>query len=393
MSSLSVSLDRRLAALGLTALLAAPLAAPAQNLPPGEPVNPWTSPPPAAPVDGTVEVMPAGGLVATSTPQSPWVEIEDEKVVVKRGDGTVVEEMAVEIEWDEDDDGESLLDGPSMYAKDRFNDFVDIFRLRLGVPRTGRGYGAKARVTTLAQAGYVRYDGNYFGIDRRAAGLFSEDRIEGGASIIYGSRQEMRGEWGNEYLRGDTQWSTVEDRRILRNLPHWDDGRQRYLSAGAEVATPLLAVDAGVYPEEALDFVLGFFTIDFYTDDQLFEDSRPGPRFRRPTTLPGADTEASTRRKREELDALYGDMVTEEQAADEKAKLEGFSDEARQKYLDRRNRTDADQPLKVLDAVPLEQLEEEIEVTPDVPTPAPAMPEAAEPATEEAPVADEPAMP
>lgn len=368
MPCLSASLDRRLTTLGLAALLVAPLAIGAQEVPPGDPVNPWTSPPPAAPIDAPAEIEPAGGLEATSTPQSPWVE--EEKVVVKRGDAPAVEEVEVEIELADEDEGESLLDGPSMYVKDRFNDFVDIFRLRFGVPRTGRGYGAKARVTTLAQAGYVRYDGHYFGIDRRAAGLFSEDRLEGGASIIYGSRQEMRGEWGNEYLRGDTQWSVVEDRRILRNLPHWDDGRQRYLSAGAEVATPLLAVDAGVYPEEALDFVLGFLTIDVYTDDQLFEDSRPGPRFRRPTTLPVADTEASTRRKRAEMDALYGDMNAEEAARNEEAVLGGFSEEAQRKFRDRRDRTNAEQPMKVLDAVPLEKLEEEVEVAPDVPTPA-----------------------
>lgn len=383
MPCLSVSLDRCLAGLGLAALLTSPLAVVGQDIPPGDPVNPWTSPPPSAPIDAPAEVLPAGGLEATSTPQSPWVD--EENVVVNRGDGTVVEEVEVEIELADEDDGGHFLDGPLQYGKDRFNDFVDIFRLRVGVPRTGRGYGVKARATTLAQAGYVRYDGHYFGIDRRAAGLFSEDRLEGGASIIYGSRQEMRGEWGNEYLRGDTQWSVVEDRRILRNLPHWDDGRQRYLSAGAEVATPLLAVDAGVYPEEALDFLLGFFTIDVYTDDQLFEDSRPGPRFRRPTTLPGADTEASTRRKREELDSLYGDMTAEEDARNQEAVLGGFSEEAQRKFRDRQERTDAQAPMKVLDAVPLEQLEEEIEVAPDVPTPAPSM--------DEAPVEESPATP
>lgn len=360
----SRSMQRHFSALGLALLVGTPLGIAAQDdVPPGTPVNPWTEAPPSAP-EADWEPMPVP--VAAGTPSSPWVDAAEDAIV----------------DLDRAEKKGGFFRGPLQYGKDRFNDVVDIFRLRVGVPRTGRGYGAKARVTTLAQAGYVRYDGHYLGIDRRAAGLFDEDRLEGGASVIYGSRQEMQGPWGNEFLRGDTEWSKVEDRRILRNIPHWDDGRQRYLSVGAEVATPLLAVDAGVYPEEALDFVLGIFLIDIYTDDQLFQDSRPGPRFRRPATLPGPDLEASTARKRAEMDALYGGMVADE-AADREAKtLEGFSEEAQQKFRDRQERGNSAKPLKVLDPIPLEQLEQEIEVTPDAPTPSVPPPMQEEPGVE-----------
>ncbi|MBI5154866.1 hypothetical protein HZA57_06485, partial [Candidatus Poribacteria bacterium] len=199
---------------------------------------------------------------------------------------------------------EAERSGVVQYFVDRGHDFLDIFRLRAGVPRHGEGYGAKARVTSLAQVGFVHYDGVYAGMERRGIGWTDERRTEGGISLAYASANEMLPRGGNQFLRGDTLWSDIENRRIVRNLPYWDDGRGHFLSLGGEVATPVLALDAGVYPSEALDFLTGFFTIDIFNDDELWMIE--SYVHTAPTTKPGPDLKAATARKRAEMEALYG---------------------------------------------------------------------------------------
>ncbi|MBI1293317.1 hypothetical protein GC173_19100 [bacterium] len=162
--------------------------------------------------------------------------------------------------------GMALADA-STYFKNRGNDFLDIFRARAGFPEHGRGYGAKLRVTSLAQVGYVDFDGSYAGLERRGVGVVDEKRREAGVSVLYGSYNEMVPTAGNQYLRASTNWSLLEDRRIIRNLPHWDDGRRRPLSIGGELALPIGAIDLGIYPEEVADFVVGIVTLDMFNDD------------------------------------------------------------------------------------------------------------------------------
>jgi hypothetical protein len=219
-----------------------------------------------------------------------------------------------------------VLDSVLQYGEDRLYDFADIFRVRAGIPRHGEGYGAKLRVTALAQLGYVRFNGDYWGMERRAWGWADEDRVEGGVSLLYGSRQEMMAVWGNTFLTGDSLWSEIENRRIIRNLPYWDDGRGRLDSIGVEVATPVLALDLGLYPSEALDFLAGFVLIDIFNDDRMFLENKWEYEFTKPTTLPGPDLEASTRRKAAELDALYSGL--EEQRLEEAGQLERVDEDA-----------------------------------------------------------------
>lgn len=187
------------------------------------------------------------------------------------------------------------------YFTDRVHDFLDIFRVRAGFPDGGKGIGVKARATVLAQAGYVYFDGTYAGLERRGIGIVDERRHEGGVSFIYLSRNEMEPTWGNMFLKGGEEWHEVRDRRILRNLPHWDDGRRRPLSFGAEVVTPILALDLGVYPEEAFDFVLGIFTIDIFKDDQLRNYRVP---YREGEALPLPFKDAPFAPKRQQFEEL-----------------------------------------------------------------------------------------
>lgn len=206
-----------------------------------------------------------------------------------------------------------ILSGIGGYFRDRFHDTLDVVRLRVGWARDGKGLGVKARATSALQAGFVTFDGTYAGLDRRGFGIVDERRREAGVSFLYGSFNEMEPVLGNHFLRADTDWSIIEDRRILRNLPHWDDGRQRHLSFGAEVATPLIAIDAGVYPEEALDLVLGFFLIDLFNDDELFSH-RKELRFREATTLPEPNPDAPFADIQEQHNALI--LELERQAAE-----------------------------------------------------------------------------
>lgn len=176
-----------------------------------------------------------------------------------------------------------------LYLKNRGNDFLDLFRLRAGIPEDAKGAGLKARATSLGQAGYVFFKGTYAGIDRRGIGIVEERRHEFGVSALYASFNEMVPSAGNDFLKGEGGWHTIDDRRIIRNLPHWDDGRNRPLSLGAEIATPYIAFDAGLYPGEALDFIGGIFTLDVFQDD---EKEAYGIPFRDPQTLPIADPQA-----------------------------------------------------------------------------------------------------
>ena len=95
------------------------------------------------------------------------------------------------------------------YFADRGNDFRDMFRIRAGVPRVGNGYGAKVRATALAQLGYVHFNGDYAGIDKRAIGKARVRRTEGGVSLLYASQHQTAYRAGNYFTQDDTNWATV----------------------------------------------------------------------------------------------------------------------------------------------------------------------------------------
>lgn len=187
------------------------------------------------------------------------------------------------------------------YLRDRGNDFLDIFRLRAGMPNNGEAWGAKVRVTSLAQVGYVHFDGDYIGLSRRGFGWIEERRTEGGVSLAYASRHQNIVRSGNQYLSEQTLWSEVENRRLVLNKPYWDDGRGDVLSIGAEVATPIGALDLAVNPSQALDFVVGWVGIDLFNDDERNLRGYWRYQFDGPTTPPGPDPQAATARKRAQL--------------------------------------------------------------------------------------------
>ncbi|MDX2176824.1 MAG: hypothetical protein SF028_10160 [Candidatus Sumerlaeia bacterium] len=231
------------------------------------------------------------------------------------------------------------------YLKDRGHDLMDLARLRGGIPQEGKGLGVKARATSLAQAGYVQFRGDYYGMERRALGITRERRTEGGLSLLYGSLHQTEFVGGNSFLSTDSKWSMVEDRRILKNLPYWDDGRRRFFGFGAEVATPVGAIDAGVYPEEALDFVLGWVGIDLFDDDE--QGMRDANHYPRATTPRTPDPSAPFAAKRAELAAFDADPGVGAAPAAAASKGSGDQDEAPRGSI---RDADADAAIRELNA-------------------------------------------
>ncbi len=214
------------------------------------------------------------------------------------------------------------------YFMDRVNDFADIFRFRVGVPENGKAGGVKARATFLAQAGVVHYDGYYWGLNRRALGSTHEERTEGGVSFLYGSKHTTEAVYGNAFLRGDTPWSRTEDRRILLNMPYWDDARGDLLGVGAEIATPVGAIDIGVNPSQLFDFLTGWIMIDPFQDDLVkreFQESRP----ERTIPVDDPNPDYATMKRQMKLDAI--DARIERAAMERAGQLESNEREAGEK--------------------------------------------------------------
>lgn len=267
-----------------------------------------------------------------------------------------------------------FVDGVGVYVQDRINDFADIFRIRAGVPNSGRSLGFKVRATTLAQVGYVHFDGDYWGMDRRSIGKVDEVRTEGGVSLFYGSNTEMVPMLGNIFLMGDSEWSDIQERTLVRYLASWDDGRKRPFSLGLEIALPVVALDLGLYPTEAFDFALGFTTIDLYKDDRLYQ---PTLRPEAPAVVPPRpDNSAPFRDVQERFEHLrehFKQMELEEQM-EEFSRLEAQQQHEATGSLDRERMvpstgTEGGIPRDAADALS-EELERMEEQVPDADPPA-----------------------
>ena len=196
----------------------------------------------------------------------------------------------------------------------------------------------KARATFLAQAGVVHYDGYYWGLNRRALGSTREQRTEGGVSFLYGSKHTTVPVYGNDFLKGNTPWSQIEDRRILLNMPYWDDARGDLLGVGFEVATPVGAMDFGVSPSQLFDFLGGWVMIDPYQDDLVKRKLPEGERPERTIPVDDPNPDYATMKKQMELDAINarierrimeraGQIQSEERQAGESVEMEDLKRE------------------------------------------------------------------
>lgn len=165
----------------------------------------------------------------------------------------------------------SFAGGIKTYFKDRFFDLADLMRIQVKIPNKMYSISVNARCTSLAQAGGGYFSGHNFGLDRRGAGLWKENKIDGGISLLYFTDIKNQMSFGNAFTDIDSDWSQFSPRGIVRNLPYWDDGRNQPLSIGVEAQFFFLpGLDIGFYPEELVDFVTGIFGMDLKEDDMGF---------------------------------------------------------------------------------------------------------------------------
>lgn len=156
----------------------------------------------------------------------------------------------------------------SNYWANRGYDAMDIIRLQWGVPRDFKAIGITAKATALAQVGFVHFAGKKVGMERRGLGIMRQKKTEGGISPLYFTSIRSAGEYGNYFLRANTEWADVRDRRIIRNGFFWSDGTGRPLSFGVETALLCLGgPDVQIYLCELGDFFVGWLGMDPRGDD------------------------------------------------------------------------------------------------------------------------------
>jgi len=156
----------------------------------------------------------------------------------------------------------------SNYWPNRFYDFMDLFRFQWGVARDFKAFGAKVKATSLAEVGFVYFEGKKVGIERRAIGIIRQEKIEGGVTPIYFSAFREGGEFGNDFMRTTTQWAKVRDRRIIKNGFFWSDGTGRPVALGVELELFCFGgPDIQFYLCELADFMAGWVGLDPRGDD------------------------------------------------------------------------------------------------------------------------------
>jgi len=156
----------------------------------------------------------------------------------------------------------------SNFWANRLYDFMDLMRLEWGAPRDFKAFGATAKATCLAQAGFVFFEGTKVGLERRAVGIIRQKKIEGGISPVYFTTVREGGEFGNEFMRTTTDWAKARDRRIIRNGFFWSDGTERPFSFGFELELFCFGgPDVHFYLCELADFLAGWVGLDPRGDD------------------------------------------------------------------------------------------------------------------------------
>ena len=117
------------------------------------------------------------------------------------------------------------------YVPNRVLDFVDIFRLNIGI---GCGWGFNVRATELAEIGYGSYETTRFGMKGRVLPVYEENIQEGGVAFL-------------GYINGCLQRDPTE--------------------VGADLHIGVIGAQAAVSLAEAADFIVGFILVDLQQDD------------------------------------------------------------------------------------------------------------------------------
>ena len=158
---------------------------------------------------------------------------------------------------------ESYTSGPSgskqasHYFLSRWYDLCDIVDFSVG---GGPGFLINAHVTKLAQFGVGYSDAYHVGFRGRSAGFWRERRTEAGVSLLY--YQKVR----RERITGWVE-SFRADKMDLDTSAVYANTNDRAFTGIGGMVHVLVMVDVNVRPIQALDFALGWFTIDILDDD------------------------------------------------------------------------------------------------------------------------------
>jgi hypothetical protein len=139
-----------------------------------------------------------------------------------------------------------------IYFKDRALDFVDVAQMDLSV---GDGFLANVHATKFAQVGggYMNH-GMRWGVLKRSAGAWSDDRVEGGLAAgfnLYWVDIERQPLWGTSTLF-DHEFAYEGADYLSNRDRHWSD-------IGGTLHVAWLGLNLNFSPYEAFDFVSGVF--------------------------------------------------------------------------------------------------------------------------------------
>lgn len=143
------------------------------------------------------------------------------------------------------------------YFLSRWYDLIDIVDFSIGA---GPGFLVNVRATKLAQIGMGWGDAYRFGFRGRSAGIWHEKRREIGVSLLYYQRVER------ERITGWVESFRAEEMDLDTSNVYANNNDRSFLGIGATVQA-LVLVDVNIRPMQAVDFALGWLTIDVLDDD------------------------------------------------------------------------------------------------------------------------------
>lgn len=123
------------------------------------------------------------------------------------------------------------LDMVLLYIPNRALDFIDIFRINIGL---GYGAGINLRLTELAEVGFGKYETTRFGMKGRVLPVYEENIDEAGIAFF-------------GYVNGCLQRDPTE--------------------IGADLHLGIIGAQAAISVAEIADFIAGFILIDLQGDD------------------------------------------------------------------------------------------------------------------------------
>lgn len=174
--------------------------------------------------------------------------------------GTTAGQLEVEAgikSSDKDGEGLSIQRQAGHYFLNRWYDLIDCVDFSVGA---GPGMMFNAHATKLVQVGGGYMNAKQVGFRGRNAGIWKEKRTEVGVSLLYYQKIER------EHINGWVENFRTDKMDLDTSAIYANDHDRSFLGVGATVQAGIM-VNANFRPMQALDFVLGWMTVDILDDD------------------------------------------------------------------------------------------------------------------------------